>query len=96
MAVNLGIPLMAGLLAGWTAMVTLDLRERVVGAWQSLHEAVIEQPQFTITRIDVPDVSPDLAEASIKAGALACLPKPIDVQQVLELFRIPIAMSARK
>ncbi len=40
--------------------------------------------------------SADQEEASLKAGASACLAKPLDVQKVLEIFKIPIAMSARK
>jgi excisionase family DNA binding protein len=37
----------------------------------------------------------DVVTQSLKAGAMACLAKPVDVQQVLELFKLPIAMSAR-
>jgi excisionase family DNA binding protein len=40
--------------------------------------------------------SPDVVEQSKQAGALACLPKPLDVQQVLELFRVPLALSAKR
>ena len=39
--------------------------------------------------------SSDVVEQSLKAGAMACLPKPVDPQQVLELFRVPLAMSRR-
>lgn len=39
--------------------------------------------------------SPDVVEQSLKAGAMACLPKPVDPQQVVELFRVPLAMSRR-
>ena len=38
----------------------------------------------------------EMVEASLRAGAVACLPKPVDPQQVIELFRVPIALSARK
>lgn len=38
--------------------------------------------------------SPELVEQSIKAGAVACLAKPIDVQQVMDLFRLPLALGA--
>lgn len=38
--------------------------------------------------------SPELVDQSIKAGAAACLAKPIDVQQVMDLFRLPIALHA--
>ncbi len=37
----------------------------------------------------------DMADQSLKAGAVACLPKPVDVAQVLELFRVPLAMGKR-
>lgn len=40
--------------------------------------------------------TPELVDASVKAGATTCLPKPVDVQQVLEIFKIPIALGARK
>jgi excisionase family DNA binding protein len=39
--------------------------------------------------------TPDVVEQSLKAGAVACLPKPVDPQQVLEVFRVPLAMSRR-
>jgi excisionase family DNA binding protein len=38
----------------------------------------------------------EMVEASLRAGAVACLPKPVDPQQVIELFRVPIALGARK
>ena len=38
--------------------------------------------------------SPEVVEQSKQAGAIACLAKPLDVQQVLELFRVPLALSA--
>lgn len=37
--------------------------------------------------------SPELVEQSIKAGAVACMAKPIDIQQVMELFRLPLALN---
>lgn len=40
--------------------------------------------------------SQEMVDASLKAGALACLPKPVDPQQILDLFRVPIALNARK
>jgi excisionase family DNA binding protein len=40
--------------------------------------------------------SADVVEQSKQAGALACLAKPLDVQQVLELFRVPLALSAKR
>lgn len=38
----------------------------------------------------------EAVDASLKAGAIACLPKPVDAQQVVDLFRVPIALNARK
>lgn len=38
----------------------------------------------------------EMVDASIKAGAIACLPKPVDAQQVVDLFRVPIALNARR
>ena len=40
--------------------------------------------------------SPEVVEQSKQAGAIACLAKPLDVQQVLELFRIPLALGTKK
>jgi excisionase family DNA binding protein len=40
--------------------------------------------------------SQDMVEQSLKAGAIACLPKPVDVQQVLDLFRIPLGLQTKK
>lgn len=42
------------------------------------------------------NLTPELAEQSREAGALACLAKPFEVQQVLELFRVPLALNAAK
>jgi excisionase family DNA binding protein len=39
--------------------------------------------------------SQDLTAQSTKAGALACLAKPIDPRLVLELFRVPMAMATK-
>ena len=41
-------------------------------------------------------LTPELEEQSREAGALACLAKPFEVQQVLELFRVPLALNAAK
>ncbi len=37
--------------------------------------------------------SPELVDQSIKAGAVACLAKPIDIEQVMDLFRVPLALG---
>lgn len=38
--------------------------------------------------------SQDMVDQSLKAGAIACLPKPVDAVQVLELFKVPLALGA--
>lgn len=72
-AVNIGIPSLAALLAGWTLIAQFDARERVVAGYEALREAVVRRPQFQITAIDVPDVSADLAE-QIRTAAFVSLP----------------------
>jgi excisionase family DNA binding protein len=37
-----------------------------------------------------------VVDASLKAGAVACLQKPVDAQQVVDLFRVPIALNTRR
>ena len=39
--------------------------------------------------------SPELVDRSLKAGAIACLFKPIDVQRVMDLFRVPLALGTK-
>ena len=40
--------------------------------------------------------SPEVVDQSIKAGAVACLSKPIDAQRVMDLFRVPLALGANR
>lgn len=37
--------------------------------------------------------TPEVVDASLKAGAIACLAKPIEPQAVLDLFRVPLALG---
>ncbi len=71
--INFGVPMLAGLLATWTLAAEFDLRGRAVSAIGGLREAVIDQPQFLITRIAIPDVSADLAE-QIREASFVALP----------------------
>lgn len=71
--VNFGVPMLAGILACWTLMAQFDLRARLGAEVSYLREAIVDRPQFTITRIDVPDVSADLAE-QIRVAAFVSLP----------------------
>ena len=70
---NFGVPLVALLLAAWTLTAEYDLRGRAAEAIESLRAAIVTQPQFMITRIETPDVSPDLAE-QIRVAAFVSLP----------------------
>ncbi len=70
---NFGLPMLAGLLTAWTLMAEYDLRGRAMLAIEGLREAIVDQPQFVITRIDIRDVSPDLAE-QIRVAAFVDLP----------------------
>jgi excisionase family DNA binding protein len=40
--------------------------------------------------------SPEATEQSLRAGAIACLAKPVDAQQVMELFRVPLGLTAKR
>jgi cell division protein FtsQ len=72
-ATNFGVPMLAGVLAASTVMAHYDLRGHVASLVEAAREAIVERPQFTITRIDVPDVSRDLGEA-IRVAAFVRLP----------------------
>lgn len=39
-------------------------------------------------------LTPRLEQESREAGAETCLQKPVDVEQVLEIFRVPLALSS--
>jgi len=69
--VNFGVPMLAGVLAASTLASTLELRARTLAAIEGLREAIVDRPQFTITGIDIPDVSTDLAEAIREAALVA-------------------------
>ena len=40
--------------------------------------------------------SQEAVEQSLKAGAVACLAKPFEVEELLNVFRIPLALGARR
>ncbi|CAN5730065.1 cell division protein FtsQ/DivIB [soil metagenome] len=71
--VNIGLPLLAATAAGWTFAAELDLRARAAAGAAALREAIVDRPQFTVARFDIPDVSPELAE-QIAEAALVTLP----------------------
>ncbi len=71
--VNVVLPGAALIAGGWTLAAELDLRTRAGAAIEWVREAVVERPQFTIARFDIPDVSTELAE-QIREAALVSLP----------------------
>jgi cell division protein FtsQ len=71
--VNFGVPMLAGVLGTWTLSAELDLRGRAAAAFDAVHDAIVDRPQFVITRIEVPDVSDDLAE-QVRVAAFVTLP----------------------
>ncbi|MEM8572019.1 MAG: cell division protein FtsQ/DivIB [Pseudomonadota bacterium] len=72
-AVNVGIPMVVGLLASWTVLSQVDFRGHALAAVEAVRGAVMQQPQFMIIEIAVPDVSDDLAE-QIRVAAFLSLP----------------------
>lgn len=71
--VNYGVPALAATLAVWTLAAEFDLRARAERAFASLREMVIDRPQFLVTRMEIPGVSADLAEA-IREASFVTLP----------------------
>jgi cell division protein FtsQ len=72
--INIGVPLAVGVLAAWTILSHFDLRGHALALYERVQGAVVEQPQFMITEIAVPDVSEDLEE-QIRTAAFVTLPK---------------------
>lgn len=72
-AVNFGLPMIAGVLAAWTLASEFDLKNRALTAVVAARETLIDRPQFLITKIEIPDVSADLAE-QIRETSLVTLP----------------------
>ncbi len=40
--------------------------------------------------------TPEVIDQALKAGAVACLPKPVDAQQIMDLFRAPAAAANKR
>jgi cell division protein FtsQ len=71
--VNIGLPVFAATAALWTLAAELELRSRAEALVAATREAIVDRPQFTISQLDIPDVSPELAE-QIREAALVTLP----------------------
>lgn len=70
---NFGVPMLAGVLATWTLAAEFEVKERIAAAISGARESIIDRPQFTITELEVADVSQDLAE-QIRVAAFVNLP----------------------
>lgn len=71
--VNIGLPALAVAATGWMLAAELDLPRRTIEAARSLRATIVERPQFTVTRMAIPDVSPELVE-QIREASLVGLP----------------------
>jgi cell division protein FtsQ len=85
-AENFGVPLLPRVPAARTLRAESHQRDRATPMDDRAREAIVDRPQFTITEIDVPDVSRDLAE-QIRVAAFVRLPASsleLDVAAVRE------------
>ena len=71
--VNFGVPMLAGVALVWTLAAEFDARARLADVVAGIKASIVERPQFTITELDIPDVSADLAE-QIRVAAFVKLP----------------------
>jgi cell division protein FtsQ len=71
--VNFGVPMLAGVALVWTLAAEFDARARFSETLAAAKAMIVERPQFTITELDIPDVSADLAE-QIRVAAFVKLP----------------------
>ena len=71
--VNFGVPMLAGVALVWTLAAEFDVRARLSAALADAKAVIVERPQFTITELDIPDVSADLAE-QVRVAAFVKLP----------------------
>lgn len=71
--VNFGVPMLAGVALVWTLAAEFDARARLADVVAGIKASIVERPQFTITELDIPDVSADLAD-QIRVAAFVKLP----------------------
>jgi cell division protein FtsQ len=71
--VNVGLPMLVGVLTAWTVLAEHDVKARTLALVERARAAIVERPQFTITELTVPDVSRDLAE-QIRVASFVHLP----------------------
>ena len=71
--VNFGVPMLAGVALVWTLAAEFDARARFSDTVAAAKAMIVERPQFTITELDIRDVSADLAE-QIRIAAFVKLP----------------------
>jgi cell division protein FtsQ len=71
--VNVGLPALAAVLGTWTLAGELQLKARTLATVAAVREAIVERPEFMITKLAIPGVSADLAE-QIREASLVVLP----------------------
>lgn len=72
-SINLGVPALAVFGLVWTLADQLQLRQTIADAASAMRGSFIERPQFTVSRLMIPDVSSDLAE-QIREASFVRLP----------------------
>jgi cell division protein FtsQ len=77
--INVGVPAMAAFGLFWTLAEELQLRQSVADAVSGMRESFIERPQFTVSRLSVPDVSSDLAEQIGEASFVSLPISSLDI-----------------
>jgi cell division protein FtsQ len=76
---NLGMPALAVFGLVWTLADEFELRQSVATAVSTLKDSFIERPQFTVSRLSIPDVSPDLAEQIGEASFVGLPVSSLDI-----------------
>jgi cell division protein FtsQ len=77
--INVGVPALAAFGLVWTLAEQLHLRQSVADAVSGMREAFIERPQFTVSRLSIPDVSSDLAEQIEEASFVSIPISSLDI-----------------
>jgi cell division protein FtsQ len=77
--INLGMPALAVFGLVWTLADELQLRQSIATAVSTMRDSFIERPQFTVSRLSIPDVSPDLAEQIGEASFVGLPVSSLDI-----------------
>lgn len=94
--VNVVLPSAALVAGGWTLAVELDLRTRADAAFAWVREAVVERPQFVISRFEIPGVSPELAEQIAEAALVSFPASSLEVNVAAVRERVEALSSVKR